>query len=243
MSMNLDTARARLRAADPADPHDALDTLGAPAKAMFEGVVAGTSEPGPVRVRSPHRRRLVPAGAAVAAVAAVAMAGVVTTPWSHGRPASAAYAIDRRPDGSINITVRWNELHDPVALNAELARWHARTVVVRESAGCHAAIDLDPAHSGPIRVDVAKHPELAKPGGLEALQRALQPWLTSGAAGLRGGVFTVHPGKIPAGDTLLIPYDFVSTRGAGGSVGPDALTFRAQLVRTVPPCVPGLPGR
>ena len=42
---------------------------------------------------------------------------------------------------------------------------------------------------------------------------------------------------------MLIPYDFVSTRGAGGSTGPDALTFRGQLVRTVPPCVPGRPGR
>lgn len=243
MSMNLDTARARLRAADPAEPHDPHDPLGAPAKAMFELIVAGTSEPVPVRMRSPRRRRLVPAGVAVAAVAAVATAGVVTTPGSHGRPASAAYAVDRRPDGSINVTVRWNQLRDPAALNAELARRHARTIVVRKSAGCHAAIELDPAHGGPIRVDTAEHPELRKPGGLEALLRALQPWITVGTDGLRGGVFTIHPGKIPAGDTLLIPYDFVSTRGAGGGVGPDALTFRGQLVRTVPPCVPGQPGR
>jgi hypothetical protein len=237
MSINLDTARARLRAADPADPVDPHD---ASARAMRERILTGAPELAPVRMRtrSPRRRRLVLAGSALAGVAATVTAGVVTTPWSHGHPANAAFAVTPKADGSISVVVRWRELRDPAALNAKLARLHARTVVIRRTASCHTDVVVDPAHNGIVHVDLTRHSELRKPGALAAYARALQPWITYGAGGVRGGVFTIHPQKIPAGDTLLVPYEFVPTQLPSGSAGLDALIYGGLLVPEVPPCVP-----
>jgi len=231
MSTNLDTARARLRAADPADPVDPHD---AAARAMFERIVTDPAEPARVRTRSP-RRRLVLAGAAVAAVAAVATAGAITTPWSHGHPADGAFAVTPKADGSIAITVRWNQLRDPAALNAKLARLHARTVVMQVDPSCKATPVVDPAHNGLYRIDLTKHPELGNPGAEAAWLRAQQPWISYGATNV---AFTLHPRQIPAGDTLVIPYDLRADVLPNSPVSP----ISHMLVREVPSCVTRLVG-
>jgi hypothetical protein len=51
-----------------------------------------------------------------------------------------------------------------------------------------------------------------------------------------GAVFTIRPDKIPAGDTLLIPYEFVPSQPA--QPGRTALGLTSMLVPEVPACVP-----
>jgi hypothetical protein len=46
---------------------------------------------------------------------------------------------------------------------------------------------------------------------------------------------TIHPGNIPAGDTMLIPYQFQPTQSE--STDPP-VTAGVMLVPHVPPCVP-----
>lgn len=218
MSTNLDTARARLRAADPADPVDPHDSS---ARAMFERIVTDPSEPVHVRTRSP-RRRLALAGAAVAAVAATVTAGVVTTPWSHGHPSNAAFAVDRKPDGSIGVAIEWDQLVDPAALNAELARLHARTVVFRQSQTCHAPLAVDRAEQ--YRTDGHRH--------------IVTPWVKFPEDGGRG-LITIYPQKIPAGDTIVFAYQLAVSSGTRAPDGQPyvAGSYGAVVVRSVPPCV------
>jgi hypothetical protein len=63
------------------------------------------------------------------------------------------------------------------------------------------------------------------------------PWIDQTAGSVDGAVFTIHPDKIPAGDTLLIPYEFAPTLPARPG-GPDSLVTTSMLVRNVPGCVP-----
>jgi hypothetical protein len=218
MSTNLDTARARLRAADPTDPVDPHD---ASARAMFERIITDSSEPVRVRSRSP-RRRLLLAGAAVAAVAAVATAGVVTTPGSHGHPANGAFAVTPQADGSIKLIVRWDQLRDPAALNAELARLHARTVVVRESVECTTSVAVDAT---------SQHPWITYDAGFQPSTGTV----FTNSSGIPNAVFTIRPDKIRAGDTLLIPYEFAGFPAT--KTHPGALVYGSLLVATVPQCV------
>lgn len=227
MTTNLDNAMARLRAADPATTADPKD---AGARAMFERIAVSTEQE-PVRKRSP-RRRLALAGVAAAVVAGSAVAGVVATPWSHGHPADAAFAVARHGDGSISVVVRWDQLHNPAALNGRLARLHARTVVIQTSAACRASFAVDPAHNGIFHVDLTKHPELRKPGAPAAWLRTHQPWINYSKDGTRSA-FVIHPDKIPAGDTLLISYSFTPTQTNSA----EALASRSMLVPRVPRCV------
>lgn len=228
MTTNLDTARARLRAADPAGT--SADAHNASARAMLERIVSDSAEPEPARVRLP-RRRLVLAGVAVGAVVAVVTAGAIATPWSHGQPTNAAFALDRRPDGSIDLTVRWSELRDPGPLNQKLARLGARTVFITRSATCHVEFPFDPAHPPFLRFADPLHPDLV------AVRKSIaesEQWLYFLALP-RSGNLTIHPGKIPAGDTLLIPYELV--RSEPGSADPP-VSAGEMLVPHVPACVP-----
>src|SRR6266540_1214674 len=130
---------------------------------------------GPYRGR---RRRRIPrlalAGAVVAAVAATEIAGVIPVPWWHGQAPSAAYAVTKNPDGTVDVTVRWNQLHDPDALNARLRQAGVRAAVMLYSAPrrCRATVALDPTYST-LHVDLRQHPELAKhPRALVAYLRS-----------------------------------------------------------------------
>jgi hypothetical protein len=78
-----------------------------------------------------HRRRLVLAGGAAAGLAAVAVA-VVVGPSVFGPDTSAAYAVDRDPDGSIRVSIF--DYRDPKGLQRRI-----------ESFGVKAAVDYLPA--------------------------------------------------------------------------------------------------
>src|SRR6266540_1291305 len=117
---------------------------------------------------------LTEAAAVVAAVAATEIAGVIPVPWWHGQAPSAAYAVTKNPDGTVDVTVRWNQLHDPDALNARLRQAGVRAAVMLYSAPrqCRATVALDPTYST-LHVDLRQHPELAKhPRALVAYLRS-----------------------------------------------------------------------
>src|SRR6266536_3273866 len=92
---------------------------------------------------------------------------------------SAAYAVTKNPDGTVDVTVRWNQLHDPDALNARLRQAGVRAAVMLYSAPrrCRATVALDPTYST-LHVDLRQHPELAKhPRALVAYLRSQEPWI------------------------------------------------------------------
>jgi len=238
MNTTTKAARARLRSAYPAwtlpvpDPRDVM------ALAMLERILAAPASDGPARHRRPTRRRLVLAGVVAVTAATGLTVGVVAMPWSGGHPAAAAYAVTKHVDGSVSVTVRWDELRDPAALNAELARQRARTVVMPRSAEGQFTIGFatDPAYSGPVRINFEEHPELRDPTKFKAYLDALSPWIDYVAGSGDGAVVTIHPDKIPADDTLLIPYEFVPSHPTQASR--TALGFTSMLVPEVPACVP-----
>ena len=235
MNLTIDNARSRLRAADPAATRDAADPNAADAQAMLTRILdSAEPAPAPVRRRSPQRRLLL-GGAVATAAAAATVIGVVSLPGSHTSPASAAYAVAKHADGSVSVSVHWDELHDPAALNAELQRVGARTVVIQRSApgGCTTSFAIDPAHSGIAR---GKLPDLRDPAARKAYFERVSPWVDPESSSTDGTVFTIHPDKIPAGDTLLAPYEFVpdASRHNSGEV----LGLSWLLVPVVPQCVP-----
>ncbi len=232
MISNVDTARARLRASDPAAAQVLPDPRAAVARAMLEQIL-DSAEPAATRRRAPRRRVLI-GGAVAAAAAAAAVVGVVSTPWSHGHPATSAYAVDRHADGTVRVSVHWDELRDPAALNAELQRLGARTVVIQRSApgGCTTSFAIDPAHSG---IENGP-PDLRDPAARKAYFERLSPWVDPESSSADGTVFTVRPDKIPAGDTLLAPYEFVPD--SSGPHRDGALGLSWLLVPVVPQCVP-----
>jgi len=176
-----------------------------------EGAVPETGRPG----RRP-RRTLVLAAAAVVTVAAAATAFFVARP-------TAAYAVDKHADGSIAVSFNANRLQDTRALNAELARAGARTVVIRmvPADRCTAPLDMDPMF-----------PYLPP----TATQDELDRWPVSFQIRDDGLVITIRPGKMPAGDTLAFGYAIRSIPGGRDMFGKPA------VVRTVPPCM-AIPAR
>src|SRR6266545_1734436 len=153
-----------------------------------------------------------------AAMAVTAVAGVVAMPWSDGQVSSAAYAVTRNADGTVDVTVRWRQLHDPDALNAQLRQAGVRAAVMLYSAPgqCRTPVRSDPAYST-LHFDMRQHPELAN-----------DPH--------DGSVFTIHPDAIPSGDQLLILPRWDRTQGATTD---DTLELRWLIVPTLPQCVPG----
>jgi hypothetical protein len=233
MNTTPDAVRARLRSADPASSLPAPNPQDVAARAMLDQIFA--ERPIVAPHRRPRQRRLAMAGVVAATAAAAVSVGVVVTPWSHGRPAASAYAVTEPGDGAVSVTVHWNELRDPAALNAELASLGARTVVMRQSADgeCRTGFATDPAHSF-VRIAIEDHPELRDPAKLREYMYAQMPWLEHETDLQDGAVFTIHPDKIPAGDTLLVPYQFEPSQPADR---PD-LGFQFLLVPEVPACVP-----
>ena len=233
MNVDIDTATARLRAVDPVAPDFAADPHGPIAQAMAERIVAAPASQAPPR--RGRRRIVLAATTAAAAVAAVVTAGVIVTPWSHGRPTAAAYAVDKHADGSIVVSVHWDDLYDPAKLNAELERVGARTVVMAMSSPgeCTTPVAVDAAHPTTVFVDVDEHPELRDPAKLRAYLLTRSPWIDELPD--ENALFTIHPDAMPAGDTLLIQYQFGD--------GPEAaqvswLATMPVLVTHVPSCIP-----
>jgi hypothetical protein len=238
MNTTTNAARARLHSADPASTLPVPDPRDVTAQAMLERILAAPASGAPARHGRPRKCRLVMAGVVAVTAAAALAVGVVAMPWSRGHPAAAAYAVAKHADGSVSVTVHWDELLDPAALNAELARRGARTVVMPRSAEgqCTTGFATEPAHSDPVPIDFVEHPELRDPTRFKAYLDALSPWIDYVAGSGDGAVFTIHPDKIPAGDTLLIPYEFVPSHPTQASRTP--LGFTSMLVPEVPACVP-----
>lgn len=243
MTTTLDAALSRLRMADPAaaTPVDALET-DPHAPAMLTQIL-GLADHGvaqPDRTRRRRIRRLALAGALTVAVVVTAVAGVVPMPWSHGQASSAAYAVTKNADGTVEVTVRWSQLHHPDALNARLRRVGVRAAVMLYSAPgqCRSLVRSDPAYSV-WHLDMRQHPELANdPRALAAYLRSLAPWIDHAQqSGKRNdvSVFTIHPDAIPSGDQLLILPRWDRTQGATTD---DTLQLRWLIVPALPQCVP-----
>jgi hypothetical protein len=243
MTTTLHAALARLRNADPAEVAPPDDPATDPrARAMLTQVLQSAGGDSPARPDPAQRRprRLVLAGAVVTAVVATAVASVVPVPWSHGRAPAAAYAVTKHADGTVGVTIHWNQLRDPNGLNAQLRQAGVRAAVMLYAAPgqCRTPVALDPAHSV-FRLDLRRHPELRNdPKALAAYLQAQTPWVSHPA---QPGdpddvaVLTIHPGAIPRGDQLLILPQWAPTKGARGN-GP--VGFRALIVRELPRCVP-----
>jgi hypothetical protein len=243
VTTTLDAALARLRNADPAAVTPADDPATNPrAQRMLTQILqsaGGNSPARPGRAR-PRLRRVVLAGAVVAALAATAVASVVPMPWSHGRAPAAAYAVTKHADGTVGVTIHWNQLRDPDGLNAQLRQAGVRAAVMLYAAPgrCRTPVTLDRAYSTG-RLDLRRHPELQhNPTALTAYLKSQTPWISQPAQpGDRDNVavFTIHPDAIPRGDQLLILPQWTPTKSAraNGPVG-----FRALIVRELPRCVP-----
>lgn len=244
MTTTLEAALSRLRNADPADatPADALET--APhARAMLTQILGAADDRSlaePNRARRRRIRRLALAGALAAAVVVTAVAGVIPMPWSHGQASSAAYAVTEKADGTVDVTVRWSQLHNPDALNARLRRAGVRAGVMLYSApgACRTPVAWDRAHTI-MPLDMRQHPEFANDRrGLIAYLRSLEPWIDyhPQRSGDRNdvSVFTIHPDAIPSGDQLLILPRWDRPQGATT----DALELRSLIVLALPHCVP-----
>jgi hypothetical protein len=138
------------------------------------------------------------AATATAAVAAVVTAGVVVTPWSHGHPAAAAYAVVKNADGSVTTRVGVLALIDPAqlaALNAKLADAGVRAVYIADSA------------DGQCTTPVAKDPAVTTE----------EQWASGEGPGPDGTLvitgFTEHMDQYPAGDTVVIAYELGDPAG------------------------------
>jgi hypothetical protein len=188
--------------------------------AELKNVVATRAAEGPVPETGPParrpRRKLVLAAAAAVTVAAAAAAFFVVSP-------TPAYAVDKHADGSIAVSFNANRLQDTSALNAELARAGARTVVIRmvPADQCAPPLDLDPMF-----------PYLPS----TATQEELDRWPVSFQTQDEGLVITIRPDKMPAGDTLAFGYAIRNISGGRDTLG------KAAVVRTLPPCM-AIPAR
>jgi hypothetical protein len=238
MNTTTGAALARLRSVDPVSGLPVPDAQDVTARAMLDQILA--EPPGGTPGHRRTRRRLVMAGVVATTAAAVVAAGVVTTPWSHGRPASAAYAVTTDGDGAVSVTVYWDQLRDPAALNAELARLGARTVVMQRSTdgACRTGVATDPAHPPYLGIKFDEHPELRDPAKFRDYVWSQMPWIDQTYRWTDGVAFTIRPNRIPTGDTLLIPYEFARTEPAEPG-GTDAALYGSMLVRDVPACFPG----
>ncbi|WP_336208339.1 hypothetical protein [Nonomuraea sp. LPB2021202275-12-8] len=149
------------RAATGAPPSAAPGTLAS------QGAVRGTSAR-----RVP--RRLTRVGAVLSGVAAAVLVAVAV----QGGTATPAFAVDQRPDGSVEVWI--SEFRDPADLEAELAE-----------AGVKAEVDYLPAGQ------TCKEPrgKAAAAGG----------HMKSSVGGERGGIsFSISKGQVTGGRTLVL---------------------------------------
>ena len=145
--------------------------------AELREVVAARPEPVAVPAAAPRRRRR-RAGIAGTAVAAAA-AAVAIALIGGADPASPAYAVERQPDGSVEVVI--NSLSDASGLQAEL-----------RAAGVPAVVD----YVSPGKACREPRGRIASPG---------RPF-SMGVRSVQGGVatFTVTRDAVGRGETLVI---------------------------------------
>jgi hypothetical protein len=124
--MNDDRA---LRAADPAADLPA-DAGSAPARAMLAAILDTPTDSAVTRRPAGPGRRIRPRRVVLAGAVA-ATAGVLAPALWHSGPigATAAYAVSVKADGSVHVTIRGDQIQDPVGLAAALRKAGVPTVV------------------------------------------------------------------------------------------------------------------
>jgi hypothetical protein len=129
----------RLRAADPAR-NDTLNPPGEPARVLSDRITQVPIElHDSTRKRLPARKRLTPTRIATGLVAVTAvtvgiLAAAVFWPGTTATPM--AYGITAKPDGSVDVLLRWAEIDNLTQVRAELIAAGVPAVVLRESSSC-----------------------------------------------------------------------------------------------------------
>jgi len=137
------------------------------------------------RLQRPRRRRLSRGPLTIAGVAllAAAVAVVLSLTAASTSVTQQAFAVTRNADGSVTLTL--SELTGIDGANRALAALGVRARIARRETGCtNRGVPIGTA-------GVA--------GGLPGM---VEPQRFG--EGLNGALWTIHPGAIPAGDTLLL---------------------------------------
>jgi hypothetical protein len=179
---------AQLHAADPTP-----DGIGYPADQVasnIDSIRRSDDAANPVRAPRtvPRARRIVIVALAVATVGGAAFAAdVVTWPWSRGATESMAYGITRHADGSVDVLIKWGEVKDPAALQAQLRAAGIPVVVLVESptGTCH-----EPPQEG----------TMAGYAAINTIPRS--------TAEQRDEGFVIRPSLLPPGSTIVIGLPF-----------------------------------
>jgi hypothetical protein len=170
-----------------------------------------TERPAPSRARAARprraRRRLLTASAAAAGTAVAVAAGVLVLS-DAGHP-SAAYAVERAPDGTVTVEIR--SLRDAAGLERKL-----------NEAGVRAKVDYLPLGM------MCREPRFtpARSGGRFSASQRIRP---DGTA-----TFTLDPRQLSANDTLVI----TSSSGTPAGKRPVSSLGIAIARGDVAPCTP-----
>lgn len=193
-----------LRAADPARDLDP-DPGSEQARTLLAELLAGPRGDAPERrhaaagaARRPVRRVVL---GGVLAAAAVIVGLAAPMPWDRGGPGvtSAAFAVTKEAGGAIRVSVHWNELSEPAALQSALDRAGARVrLLVRTNP--------TPGQS-----------RFCAPGHPVAYDSAAVQWNSPGAP---SGGFTVRPADFPPGATFVVAVDMAPAGVSGLSTNP-----------------------
>lgn len=179
---------ALLHEADPAP-----DEIRYPADRVTANIGAilrtdGATQSDHVPRSAPRTRRIVVAALAVAAVTGVGIAAdVVTWPWSRGATESMAYGITKHSDGSVDVLIKWGEVKDPSALQAQLRAAGIPVVVLVESP---TGICNEPPQEGTM-------------AGYAAINT-----IPTSTAQQREEGFVIRPSLLPPGSTIVIGLPF-----------------------------------
>ncbi|MEW9556279.1 hypothetical protein [Nonomuraea sp. NPDC050783] len=149
-------------------------------------------------------RRIVGLSAVVAGVAAAATAVVMVT----GVTGSAAYAVSKGSDGTVNVQI--NSFVDPDGLEAKLAETGIKSVVDYLPAGqtCKQPRGENGAADGKFAASISKADD--------------------------GIAFTIKEGDVPEGSTLVLAV----TKSEDGDSAPPSSTSLQIVKGTVAPCEP-----
>ncbi|GGT31851.1 hypothetical protein ACFFV7_35680 [Nonomuraea spiralis] len=148
-------------------------------------------------VRRRTRRRLF-MGAAVAAVAAAA---AVVTPFLNGSDAP-AYAVTKNTDGT--ITLKINELRDPVQVEKDLAAAGLAADVSYLKPGTRCAPDRGITDSGPTFTK--EELESKDPAVHKRIREAIENSPNAKALQMRDGQVRINPRHIKPGQTAVMEF-------------------------------------
>jgi hypothetical protein len=209
-----------LRDADPARGLD-TDSSSPQAQALLARVLAlPPQRPGAVHRLADHRsvRRIAIGGLLAGAAATVALAAPL--PWDDGAGTTgAAFAVTAEAGGAVRVSVHWEELSDPAALQTALDRAGAR-IKIRIETATGSGLDTCPA---------------GRP--VDYSDRAVQ-YLSPGSA---GGGFLVRPKEFPPDATFVLTVTMAPAGVSGLSTMPPGRpqieSWGASMISNpVPPC-------